>query len=464
MQLMVYGKMMPGTLASELIWARRLLRSKLGWARKEVIPLADRKWWQKPGLGIFWTVEYQPGWSWERDFVEFKATIMDKSGRLKFKGPFCKIDDWVALARKVGVNYHSFYGKWHDGICFFDTKLTDWKTEIDYTARFAELSREAGIPWVLFYSTIYDHNPQFDSIQPNPHSTQSWIGVNRQPVYEEYLRGQYRELVDQYSPDGIWLDWWWPGYSANIMTLRFLRENFPDLAVTYNLSNLFLSSQSKLDYTSGEAHDLDGGYVKLVKSATATLPMLSSTWKWANLHRRLFDQPWEVISPAGKFWHDPTLRDDRRDLLRMAAITMACGGKSCIGVLCELDGTTFPDQVEQLLLLGEWYVPRRELFAESTPLRYTDREPKGVTVDQPSVKTVASRLGQDTLLHLINMRGATGPVKVETKGESWARFQRVFLEPGGRELGFDRSNSKIKLLINEEDVDQVDTILRFAYA
>jgi hypothetical protein len=136
--------------------------------------------------------------------------MSNPDGSIKFNGPFSKIAEWVKLSKEIGIDYHSMEIKWHDGICYFNTKLTNWKTKTDYAAQFAELSRRAKIPFMFYYSSLIDHNPQFDSIQPKPHATESIIALGRQPVYEDYLRGHYREIMEQYGPDGIWLDWYWP--------------------------------------------------------------------------------------------------------------------------------------------------------------------------------------------------------------------------------------------------------------
>lgn len=114
--------------------------------------------------------------------------------------------------------------KWHDGICYFDTTLTDWKTEEDYAGRFPEASRRAGIPFMYYYSSIFDHNSQFDPVQPSQ-QTVSFIGIPDNPTYHEYLRGQYAEIMEQYRPDGMWIDWYWPDQCLQT-TIDFFRSNF----------------------------------------------------------------------------------------------------------------------------------------------------------------------------------------------------------------------------------------------
>jgi hypothetical protein len=56
--------------------------------------------------------------------------------------------------------------------------------------------------------------------------------MEHQPLYEEYLKGQFREIMEQYRPDGMWLDWYWlimmwlvpkaQGKMQTILTLIYL--------------------------------------------------------------------------------------------------------------------------------------------------------------------------------------------------------------------------------------------------
>jgi len=416
-------------------------------------------WWKKPGLGVMYQIEYRPGMDWDRDFEQFNASMKDEQGKFRFNGPFCKIPDWLELSRQVGVDYHIFESKWHDGICYFNTELTVWKTEVDYCGQFAEGSRQAGIPFMYYYSTVFDHNPKFDAIQPNIHSTFSDLSMEHQPVYEEYLKGQFREIMEQYRPDGMWFDWYWPDHATKL-TIDFFRANNKNTVITFNLSHYFPSSYKKLDYTTGEAHDLTGNYIKLVKTGALRMPIFTGAWKWATLGRRVMDHSVELISPAGKWWQDPSLRDDPNDLLRMTAIILASGGKFCIGASAQLNGDIYPDQVKQLKILGEWYRPRKKLFIDSAPLRYRSEQVPGVKVTPASVKTIAAINNGETLIHLVNMDGVTRPVVVEFKGRRWKNISGVFLEPAAKELKLERINGAVKTTIWQQDIDPVDMILR----
>lgn len=446
--------------------AKRMSREALeltgGVAHRIVSPVrhqggTGRPWWLRPGIGVQYQIEYRPGMDWERDYRRFNSRMMDDEGNLAFDGPQCRVEDWVELSARTGADYHMMEIKWHDGICYFDTELTDWKTPDDYAARFAEASRKAGIPFMFYYSSIFDHNPMLDPIQPKPGHTISFIGYR--PQYLDYIRGQYREIMDKYAPDGMWIDWYWPD-EATDTTIDLFRSEYPETVLAFNVSNYFPSAHRVLDYTSSEAHDLDGPYIKPMRLEGRLVPVFSSCWKWATLGRRLFEPPWELIAPAGRWWQDPALRDDPHDLLRMAAIVMANGGLFFMGVTSELDGSIYADQVTQLGILGDWYMPRKRLFAESVPARYRRREPPGVSVKPAGFKVTACAHGPDTLLHLFNMRRSAEPIVVELKWGLCENVRGAVLEPAGLRLDIVRGQAGVRLVVPAEFSDPIDTILR----
>lgn len=397
-------------------------------ARNLVIPPryeagAGRPWWRRPGLGIMYQIETRPDIDWGRDYVEYNRSMTGADGKLAFDGPFCRPEEWVDLSLRACVDYHQMEIKWYDGICYFDTYLTEWKTPEDYAAKFASASRMAGIPFMFYYSSIFDHNPQFDPIQPSPRKTMSFIGYRQE--YVDYLRAQYREIMERYRPDGMWIDWYWSD-DATYATIELFRGEYPDAVLAFNISNYYPAAHRRLDYTSGEAHSLDGPYIKLIKVAADIVPVFTSCWKWASLARCLFAPCWELIAPVGKWWQDPSMREDQNDLVRMAAIVLASGGLFMVGAASQMDGTIFPDQVAQLELLGDWYGPRKHLFTDSVPARYRGGEPPGVSISPGSLKAIACEQGSDVLLHLVNMDASTKAVTVEFKGNGRRDSTKLF--------------------------------------
>jgi hypothetical protein len=321
----------------------------------------QRKWWQKSGFCVQYQIEKRPDLGWDRDYVEFNRSLMDEQGNLRFNGPYCRVEDWVALSKRIGVDYHSFEIKWHDGICWFNTELTRWKTDTDYAGIFADLSRKENIPFRYYYSSVFDHSPQFDSIQPNPHITPSFLGLlppTKYRVYADYMRGHYDEIIRQYRPDGMWIDWWWADKTTTDTVAHF-KSKHPGVVLAFNLSSIFFSSHYQQHFSSGEAHALDGPYTQTREEAGGIITVVVSTWKWANLFRMIFRHPWEIITPTSVWWQDMSLRRDINEFVRQAAVIMACGGKFSAGTSALMDGSLYPDHIRQLETLAQGIIPRR---------------------------------------------------------------------------------------------------------
>ncbi len=462
---------------------------------------ADRQklWWEKPGLAVMYQIEHRPGFNWQRNFDKFNATMKDESGSLKFNGPFPRMNEWVALSKKIGCDYHTFEAKWHDGICYWDTPLTEWKTETDYCRQFAEESQRQNIPFGFYYSHIFDHNPDFDDIQPLRKSLTSLIGsrggkhktlvsslglsrVTRwlftyfskdikhsgekfeNPSaswfdefaihdfkyhpgrYIEYVIDQIKDLCTTYNPDCLWLDWWDDVDGAACEDIMDLMENhFPEIAITFNQSTAF--DVRWAHYLCSEAHDL------------------KNAWREINKYRRLL-RPWELVCPAALNWDQPQPKEDPYDNIRFAALIMASGGKVQFGVPSKMNGTFNEKLVEQLEILGNWYLPRKHLFVDATPMDYKGRGVQGIDVENKNFRTCATHLGEDHLLHLFWLFGkpeAGMPLKVVLNKKNWSHIQRVVLEPNGVEIPIRKTDHGYHFQVNAGDIDMADTIIRLSY-
>ena len=445
-------------IVSALRWmGMAVLALVRGAGKRHPVP-QNRKWHQRPGLSVMYQIETRPGWKWDRDFIEFNKSMTDEKGAIRFNGPFCNMKECVELSRKMGLDYHVFEVKWCDGICYFKTNTTKWVADHDYAREFADLSRQAGIPFMYYYSAVFDHNPQFDSIQPVQRSLPSLIGNKKE--YREYLLKHYDEIIAQYRPDGMWFDWWWADGSTK-ETWKYFRRKYPDVVTTFNLSNLFPASYNKIHITSGEVHRYDGPWATIRKEDSVKVPVLTSAKKWSNAFRWIFNHQWEVCTPAGKWWQDQTLRDDPLELIRLTAMVLACGGKLCIGATSQMNGHIFPDQVQQLMMLGEWYKPRKEYYVNSAPIRYRWFRPLSVRVNSKNFDAVTSAYGDGVLLHLINRRGSKEELSFTLHGKTWNDVREVSIVPQKEKVSVQREGAVLRIEVSAKDVDPVDTILYF---
>jgi alpha-L-fucosidase len=340
---------------------------------------------------------------------------------------------------------------------------------------------------MFYYSAIFDHNPQFDDIQPLRSATSSFIarhGKTKKDVtdfalkftrwmygftqgkvpenipmndftynpkkYEEYLLNQLAELIDSYKPDGMWVDW----YMGNVensarLIMDFMEENYPDVVLTFNSSNP--ARLKWAHYTTGEAHT--------IKSA------------WEQGHRyRYKSKPWELVGPAATSWDNPSSRSDPYEAARIAVIVMANGGKFSFGLPSAMNGEMYPELTQLVGTVGKWYTPRRSLFTEAVPMQYPGKEVPGVQLSEEGFKTIGSLYGNDKIVHIINLHGDQKALKVGFLNRDWGNIKKVSLEPSGKELTIQQPDwlpfpfsiepKTTDVTIPEGDVDKIDTIIR----
>ena len=447
-----------------------------------------KRWWKKPGFGIMYQIEARPGWIWNRNYNKFNASMTDESGKLNFNGPFCKMKKWVEFSKKVGADYHIFEAKWHDGICYFDSEYTDWKTPIDYCKIFSEESKKAKIPFMFYYSSIFDHNPQFDDIQPLRGVTPSFIAMHHDKKekiakysmnfakvienttknsrnkrgsykdlkffddvefhdftynpekYEKYLLNQIKELIENYKPNGMWMDWYWGKEEAStFLVMDFMEKNFSDVVLTYNVS--IERKPRHIHYLSGEAHDVE------------------TAWKAGNNHRKK-SKPWELCGPAAYAWDVPLARSDPYEIFRIASIVMANGGKFCFGLPSQMDGELYSEPAKNLELFGEWYNLRRKLFSEAVPMEYDGKNVLGIEVNDDNFATIGSIHETDKLVHIINFKGKICKLELSFTNQYWQNIDKIILEPYKTQLEPKRNDNLITVHIKKENIDLADTILR----
>lgn len=279
--------------------------------------------------------------------------------------------------------------------------------------------------------------------------------MGKSDTYRNYLLGQMKEIMDKYAPDGLWFDWYLAGlHPSEIVVAEFLRDYSPHIIFTFNHTNAFrtgflhafcslpgliiLGFFHYLLFEKERRKALD-----LVTYTTFEAHTLKSAWNRSKKYRKF--KYWELVGPAGKAWDKVELRNDLYELLRIASIVMASGGRYVVGVASKLDGEIYPEHVRQVELLGEWYRERKEFFREGIPV-----ERKGI----PGKNVLCSRYGEDCLIHIF---GREARLNVGFKNKYW-RIREIYLEPGHEKLEpvYKRDWVEVKV----EKPDPVDTILR----
>jgi alpha-L-fucosidase len=128
---------------------------------------------------------------------------------------------WARAAAGAGMKYFVITTKHHEGFCLWDTAMTDYKAPAaplckrDLLSPMVKAFRDRGLRVGLYHSLIDWHHPQY-VLDPyhGPHRHKGDLAErNRgrdQMKYADYLHAQVRELLEQYDPDILWLDYSYP--------------------------------------------------------------------------------------------------------------------------------------------------------------------------------------------------------------------------------------------------------------
>jgi len=182
---------------------------------------ARMAWFRDAKFGMFvhWGVysvpagEYQGKKKYGEWFLE--ETHMPVSQYEKFRDQFnpVKFDAkaWVQLAKDAGMKYLVVTSKHHDGFAMFDTKLTDWSImstpwKHDPIKDLSEECRKAGIKFCVYHSIMDWHHPDYAKRREWNDVAKGKPDMDR---YVDFLKGQIKELVDNYHPAILWFDGEW---------------------------------------------------------------------------------------------------------------------------------------------------------------------------------------------------------------------------------------------------------------
>jgi len=125
-------------------------------------------------------------------------------------------ETWADVAARAGMKYAVLTAKHHDGLCLYDSALTDYTTMHngfgrDVVAEFLSAFRARGIKVGLYYSLLDWHHPDYPAYGDMFHPQRddpAWQG--HQPQFDRYLtymHSQVEELCTNYGQlDLLWFD------------------------------------------------------------------------------------------------------------------------------------------------------------------------------------------------------------------------------------------------------------------
>lgn len=307
-------------------------------------------WWREGKFGMFihWGIYAVPAGEWKGEPVKGNAEwVMHQAGippeeyeplARRFKPVKFDADEWAGLAQEAGMKYVVITAKHHDGFSMYDSALTEYDV-VDATPwgkdpmrALSAACRERGIRFCFYYSIMDWHHPAADRSHPA-----------RFPAYEEYMRGQVRELIEQYGPLGIlWFDGQWiPQWS---------REKGRDL---YNDVRALQPSIIINDRV-GKRKEGDGDY----RTPEQKIPAAA-----------MEGQLWETCMTMNGTWghskHDDNWKSTA-DLVRKLIDIASKGGNFLLNVGPTAEGVIPAESVVRLRAIGAWMKTNSEAVYGTT--------------------------------------------------------------------------------------------------
>jgi alpha-L-fucosidase len=302
-------------------------------------------WWKSAKLGIFihWGYYAVNGitesWSIWNKQISHHEYMEQASG---FTAARYDPQAWADLFREAGARYAVLTSKHHDGVCLWDTRLTNLNVarktpaKRDLIGPYCEALRRSGLKVGLYFSLCDWSHPDYTVPFSRANAPDGEYHTDDYPQQHQgqlspwdrfllYYKGQVRELSDRYRPDIFWFDGDWE-HTA----LEWRAKELRDSILSWNNEAIINSRlQGYGDYQTPEQD-----------------PPL----------RRL-QGPWELCMTINDNWgYQPsdTNFKSSREIIRIFVECLAGGGNLLLDIGPKPDGTIPQQEVDRLKDLGKW--------------------------------------------------------------------------------------------------------------
>lgn len=309
----------------------------------------------KYGAFIHWTPTTQIGKevSFSRN-VALPASAYD-SLYASFNPIEFDAEEWVKTLKAAGFRYLVFVPKHHDGFSMWNTKLSDYNIMHspfgrDVTKEIAEACKKYELPLCLYYSIVDYYQP--DCIPYDMRFVGDYGGPGyklkegMEPDFDRYvtyMKGQLKELTDNYGP---FLGWWFDGgwqkswtKERGIDLFNYMRQIQPDVLMSHRVGTAYNDSVYLPTWFPDEKQRV-GDYAVL----EVDMPRFNR------------DIPWEYTRPANGKSYSWT-QNDYTDINVWVddLVKSACGdGNFILGVSAPPTGRFEPKLIDKFHQMRAW--------------------------------------------------------------------------------------------------------------
>ncbi len=336
------------------------------------------KWWREARFGMFihWGLYAIPAGEWNGKpvksigewIMQTAAIPVEEYEKLapQFNPKKFDAKAWVKLAGDAGMKYIVLTSKHHDGFCLWDSKVSTYDVmdaspfKRDIARELADACKADGRVRMCFYHSIMDwHHPDAQSINtPGNYSPggKDKDGYKPNPnfpkYFENYLKPQLKELIQNYDPAVMWFDGEWiPEYTEEMGhdLYNYCRSLKPEIIVNNRvgksrkgMSGMSQSKESAGDFGTPEQEIPATGFPGLDWESCMTM---NDTWGY-----KKDDQNWKSSTT----------------LIRNLIDTASKGGNYLLNVGPTAEGLIPAPSVERLKDVGEWMKANSESIYGTT--------------------------------------------------------------------------------------------------
>lgn len=310
-------------------------------------------WWRDARFGMFihWGLYAVPAGQWEDEanHAEWILTTAQIPVREyeKFAKQFNPVKfnagEWVRTAKNAGMKYIVITSKHHDGFCLFDSKLTEYDV-VDATPFGRDILKELagecqkqGIKLCWYYSIMDWHHPDYLPRREWENRSSEGADFNR---YIEYMKGQLKELVNNYGRIGVlWFDGEWEkswDQEKGKDLYEYVRSLQPDIIINNRVGKGRAGMGGTYDPETAAG---DFGTPEQEIPATG------------------LDYDWETCMTMNDHWgynkHDDNWKSTK-DLIQKLVDIASKGGNFLLNVGPTADGLFPEESIERLKEIGQW--------------------------------------------------------------------------------------------------------------
>ena len=385
--------------------------------------------------------------------AEYRAKLLPQFNPVKYDP-----EAWVLAAKNAGMKYIVITSKHHDGFCLWPSKLTDWDVastpyQKDLLKPLAEACQKHGIRFCLYHSIMDWHNPDWGTKAPwrgnadNPHPD-----MDR---FTTYLKGQLKELVENYHPGILWFDGEWENawtHERGADLYAYLRALDPALIINNrvdkgraDMAGYTTDAKFKGDYGTPEQQIPATGFGEGI--AWESCMTMNDTWGF-----KTSDTHWKSTTTLV------------RNLIDIASK----GGNYLLNVGPTGEGEIPAASLERLAAIGYWMKSHGESIHGTTASIFpklpwdgrstTRHNPDGSTriylhVFSPPADAKLTLRGLATRPDAATILGQSNPLELSGKPGAWTiQLPATALDPIATVVALDfKSEPVIQAAVNEPD-------------